>query len=73
MYHLYMLSPSDLPGENIYHFRKRAKAMLDNWSSLLRNDIKNRNWAFQGQNSIYYINHDLCKPRLVQLIWICSC
>ncbi|KIM46711.1 hypothetical protein M413DRAFT_440300 [Hebeloma cylindrosporum] len=58
MYHLYKLSPSDLPGENIYHFRKRAKAMLDNWSSLLRNDVKNRNWAFQGQNSIYYICND---------------
>ena len=66
MYHLYKLLPSDLPGENIYHFRKRAKAMLDNWSFLLLKDIKNRNWAFQGQNSIYYVCSDHCKFRLIR-------
>ena len=72
MYHLYNLSPSDLPVENIYHFRKRAKALLDNWFAMLLGDVKNRNWAFQGQNSIYYICSNHCKLKVLSYLLWCS-
>ncbi|KAF8887986.1 hypothetical protein CPB84DRAFT_1786602 [Gymnopilus junonius] len=35
MYHISSLSSSEVPGDNIYHFRKRARALLDKWSTFL--------------------------------------
>ncbi|KDR80245.1 hypothetical protein GALMADRAFT_136765 [Galerina marginata CBS 339.88] len=58
MYHIYNLSSSDLPGGNVYHIRKRAKALLDKWAPFLCSDIRNRQWAFQGAHSIVYIPKD---------------
>ncbi|PPQ66796.1 hypothetical protein CVT26_009642 [Gymnopilus dilepis] len=58
MYHISLLPSSDLPGDNIYHFRKRARALLEKWSRLLAEDIKNRRWAFQGAQSVVYVPQD---------------
>ncbi|KAF9567122.1 hypothetical protein CPC08DRAFT_39923 [Agrocybe pediades] len=58
MYHVSNLSSSEVPGDNLYHFRRRAKALLDKWAPFLLNDLHNRRWAFQGGHSIVYVPKD---------------
>jgi len=58
MHHISNLSSSEVPGDNIYHFRKRAKALLDKWAPLFATDLHNRHWAFQGGHSIVYVPKD---------------
>ncbi|KAH9478319.1 hypothetical protein JR316_0008772 [Psilocybe cubensis] len=58
MYHISSLSPSDLPGEKVYNFRRRARGLLDKWEPLLRADVEARRWAFQGAHSVVYVPKD---------------
>ncbi|CAA7267221.1 unnamed protein product [Cyclocybe aegerita] len=54
MYHVANVHPSSIPGEKIYHFQRRATALLKKWAVMLLADVPNRRWAFQGEHSIVY-------------------
>ncbi|KAJ3508527.1 hypothetical protein NLJ89_g5706 [Agrocybe chaxingu] len=50
--------PSHIPGNNKYHFQRRADKILERWSPLLLNDLENRQWALKGHDTLVYIPLD---------------